>query len=121
MKMYCIYDRKAEFMNPPFVQENNALAIRQFQIMVNRQGHEDNVNILNMYASDFTLMYLGEFDPKTMKFIAAEPVTLLSTGNEVLTPPPILIQYSYSCRLPALSNCAILTLGKLCITPLKAC
>ena len=33
MKVYCIYDRKAELMNPPFVQPNNAMALRQFQIM----------------------------------------------------------------------------------------
>ena len=36
MKMYCIYDKKGELMNPPFTQANNAMAIRQFQMMINQ-------------------------------------------------------------------------------------
>jgi hypothetical protein len=41
MKLYCIYDRKGELMNPPFVQQNNAMALRQFQIMVNQPSTSD--------------------------------------------------------------------------------
>lgn len=116
MKMYCVYDKKAEVMNPPFTQDNNAFALRQFQIMVNRPGTDENINILNMYASDFALLYLGDFDQKSCKFTPADPVVTLSTGDELLTPPPILIKYKYGCYLPAFAYCDILTKGKLCIS-----
>jgi hypothetical protein len=65
MKLYCIYDRKGELMNPPFVQQNNAMAIRQFQIMVNQPSTPERSNIIHDYHEDFVLMYLGEFDDKT--------------------------------------------------------
>ena len=38
MNLYCIYDRKAELCNPPFTMPNNAMAIRNFQMQVNRPG-----------------------------------------------------------------------------------
>jgi hypothetical protein len=68
MKLYCIYDRKGELMNPPFVQQNNAMAIRQFQIMVNQPSTSERSNIIHDYHEDFVLMYLGEFDDNTHTF-----------------------------------------------------
>jgi hypothetical protein len=50
MKLYCIYDRKGELMNPPFVQQNNAMAIRQFQIMVNQPSTPERSNIIHERA-----------------------------------------------------------------------
>jgi hypothetical protein len=49
MKLYCIYDRKGELMNPPFVQQNNAMALRQFQIMVNQPSTSERSNIIHDY------------------------------------------------------------------------
>lgn len=88
MKIYCIYDRKAELMNPPFTQQNNAMAIRQFQIMVNQPSTPDRSNIIHDYHEDFVLMYLGEFNDKTCEFSPQNPTLLLSTATELLTPPP---------------------------------
>ena len=53
MKIYCIYDRKAELMNPPFVQPNNAMALRQFQIMVNQPSTPERTNVIHDYHEDF--------------------------------------------------------------------
>lgn len=87
MKVYCIYDRKAELMNPPFVQPNNAMALRQFQIMVNQASTPERTNVIHDYHEDFVLMYLGEFDDKTCTFSPQNPTLLLSTASELLTPP----------------------------------
>lgn len=85
MKIYCIYDRKAELMNPPFVQPNNAMALRQFQIMVNQVSTPERTNVIHDYHEDFVLMYLGEFDDKTCAFSPQNPTLLLSTASELLT------------------------------------
>lgn len=87
MKLYCIYDRKAELMNPPFVQPNNAMALRQFQIMVNQASTPERTNVIHDYHEDFVLMYLGEFDDKTCAFSPQNPTLLLSTASELLTTP----------------------------------
>ena len=108
MKLYCIYDRKGELMNPPFVQQNNAMAIRQFQIMVNQPSTPDRSNIIHDYHEDFVLMYLGEFDDKTCVFSPQNPTLLLSTATELLTPPPRLLKCNCNVRLPAFSLCGIL-------------
>lgn len=86
MKLYCIYDRKAELMNPPFVQPNNAMALRQFQIMVNQASTPERTNVIHDYHEDFCLMYLGEFDDKTCAFSPQKPTLVLSTASELLTP-----------------------------------
>lgn len=108
MKLYCIYDRKGELMNPPFVQQNNAMAIRQFQIMVNQPSTPERSNIIHDYHEDFVLMYLGEFDDKTCVFSPQNPTLLLSTATELLTPPPRLLKCSCKVRLPAFSFCGII-------------
>ena len=108
MKLYCIYDRKGELMNPPFVQQNNAMAIRQFQIMVNQPSTPERSNIIHDYHEDFVLMYLGEFNDKTCEFSPQNPTLLLSTATELLTPPPRLLKCNCSVRLPAFSFCDIL-------------
>ena len=88
MKLYCIYDRKGELMNPPFIQPNNAMAIRQFQIMVNQPSTPERSNIIHDYHEDFVLMYLGDFDDKTCVFSPQSPTLLLSTATELLTSSP---------------------------------
>lgn len=108
MRLYCIYDRKGELMNPPFIQQNNAMAIRQFQIMVNQPSTPDRSNIIHDYHEDFVLMYLGEFDDKTCLFSPQNPTLLLSTATELLTPPPRLLKCSYKVRLPAFRCCGII-------------
>ena len=87
MKLYCIYDRKAELMNPPFVQPNNAMALRQFQIMVNQASTPERTNVIHDYHEDFVLMYLGEFNDKTCAFSPQKPTLVLSTASELLTTP----------------------------------
>lgn len=108
MKLYCIYDRKGELMNPPFVQQNNAMAIRQFQIMVNQASTPERSNIIHDYHEDFVLMYLGDFDDKTCAFSPQNPTLLLSTATELLTPPRRVLKCDCKVRLPAFSFCGII-------------
>lgn len=123
MKMYCIYDRKGELMNPPFTQQNNAMAIRQFQMMVNQVGNTNQPNILHDYAEDFALMYLGEFDDKTCQFSPQNPTLLLSTAQELLTPPQRLLKYKYTFDgLPLFKSCDIIRHRQVVYhTTIKAC
>lgn len=86
MKIYAIYDKKGELMNPPFTQQNNAMAIRQFQTLVNQPSTAGQTNILHNYAGDFSLYYLGEFEEKSCKFTQEWPIVLLADADELLTP-----------------------------------
>ena len=87
MKLYCVYDRRAELANPPFSFPNNALAIRNFALQVNASNSPDRPNVLALYPDDFALYYIGEMDDKTCELITHSPSVLLSTAKELLTPP----------------------------------
>ena len=119
MKLYCIYDRKGELMNPPFTQQNNAMAIRQFQIMVNQPSTPERSNIIHDYHEDFVLMYLGEFDDKTCVFSPQNPTLLLSTATELLTPPWRVLKCNCNVRLPAFSFRGILHIRQVVIPHIK--
>ena len=57
MKVYAVYDSKAEAFNEPFYAAKDGLAIRIFTDHVNKPE-----SIWNKYPSDFTLFHVGEFD-----------------------------------------------------------
>ena len=77
MNLYCIYDRKAELCNPPFTVPNNAMAIRNFQMQVNRPGTPAQPNVLATYPDDFQLFFIGELDDKTGFISQDDHMTLL--------------------------------------------
>lgn len=60
--LYSIHDSKAEQYAPPFLARNNGEATRMFSQAVNNR---DDQNMLNKYAEDYTLVYIGEFNNET--------------------------------------------------------
>lgn len=54
MRLYSIYDSKAEQFSPPQVYHNDMLALRAFQGIVN-----DDKMLIKKYPEDFSLYYVG--------------------------------------------------------------
>lgn len=54
LRLYSIYDLKAEQFSPPQVYHNDMLALRGFESLVN-----DNKTLINSYPEDFSLYYVG--------------------------------------------------------------
>lgn len=57
LKIFSIRDSKGETYNTPFFQKTHGEAERTFRELAN-----DEKSIVNKYADDFDLYYLGEFD-----------------------------------------------------------
>ena len=55
MRLYSIYDSKAEQFSPPQVYHNDMLALRGFESIVN-----DDKMLIKKYPEDFSLYYVGD-------------------------------------------------------------
>jgi hypothetical protein len=60
IKVFTIYDEKAEAYLQPFFSDTHGLAIRSITDLVNDPNHN-----FCKYAADFTLFQIGTFDNKT--------------------------------------------------------
>lgn len=56
LKVYAIYDQKAEGYLQPFFLQSKGLAVRQFQNFI-----ADSNTPIHKYPQDFTLFELGEY------------------------------------------------------------
>lgn len=54
LRLYSIYDSKAEQFSPPQVHHNDMLALRAFESLVN-----DDKMLINTYPEDFSIYYIG--------------------------------------------------------------
>lgn len=54
LRLYSIYDSKAEQFSPPQVYHNDMIALRAFEGLVN-----DDQTLINNYPEDFSLHYVG--------------------------------------------------------------
>lgn len=57
MKIFTIFDSKAEAFLPPFTSRTNATAIRNFTAAANTEDHD-----FHTHAADYTLFQIGTFD-----------------------------------------------------------
>jgi len=57
LRVYSIYDEKAEEFSPPFFQPNDRLAQRMV-----KESARGNGNMLSAYPEDFKIYRIGEFD-----------------------------------------------------------
>lgn len=73
LKIYSVFDSKAEAFFPPFLLHNDSLAVRTFRDALNDDGHQFHKN-----PGDYTLFYFGEFDDSDGSF---EVVNARSLGN----------------------------------------
>lgn len=56
MRLYSVYDSKAEQFSPPQTYHNDMLALRGFEAIVN-----DDKMLIKKYPEDFSLYYVGNF------------------------------------------------------------
>ena len=79
--MFCIHDSKAEAFLNPFFLPMKAMAVREFQNMVNDPGHAFGRN-----PADYTLFMIGTWDGESGKVIETD-TTALGNGVEFLQNP----------------------------------
>ena len=63
MKVFSVYDSKAEAFLPPFFSPTTAVGVRVFEAAANDVEH-----VFRTFGADFTLFELGEFDERIAKF-----------------------------------------------------
>ncbi len=82
LKIYSVFDSKAEAFLQPFYQTTVGLAVRAFETAANEEGHQ-----FQKYAGDYTLFELGEFDQSSGHFtIHTAPVNLGTAITYLNTP-----------------------------------
>lgn len=82
LKVFSIYDSKAEAHLQPFFAPTRGMAIRSFQTAANSAGHD-----FNRFAADYTLFELGEFEPSSGNFNLHERHQNLGLAAEFITIP----------------------------------
>ncbi len=63
LKVFSVYDSKAEAFIQPFYSQTTGTAVRSFEQAVQDPTHE-----FRKFAGDYTLFELGEFDQSTGHF-----------------------------------------------------
>lgn len=63
LRLYSIYDSKAEQFSPPQVYHNDMLALRGFESIVN-----DDKMLIKKYPEDFTLYYVGNLSDSNGRY-----------------------------------------------------
>lgn len=77
LKVYTVYDSKAECYMQPFFMMNKGTALRAWQNTVNDQSTE-----FNRHPEDYTLFEIGEFDQEKGIVIPHEAKISLGTALE---------------------------------------
>lgn len=87
VKMFSVYDSKADFFSKPFFVQSKGEAIRSFTEAAN-----DKSSQIGKYPEDFGLFYIGEFNDSNAQFILAkipEPIGLALEFVREKYPPPV--------------------------------
>jgi len=72
MKIYTIYDSKAEAYLQPFFMQSNGAAIRAFTDLANDPQH-----VFGKHPEDYTLFDIGVYDESTAAIVSnATPISL---------------------------------------------
>jgi hypothetical protein len=77
MKIFSIYDSKAEAYNSPFYMQTQSLAIRAFTDEANNESSQ-----IGKHPADFTLFYMGEYDDHTASFNLEDTKISLGVASE---------------------------------------
>ena len=77
LKIFSIYDSKAEAYNSPFYMQTQSLAIRAFTDEANNESSQ-----IGKHPADFTLFYIGEYDDHTASFDLEKTKIALGTALE---------------------------------------
>jgi len=79
VKLYSIYDKKAQTYAPPFAYPYHGQAIRAFSDLV-----QDQRSSVNKHPGDYALFFLGEYDDNTGELISLQKPEHLSEAQEYL-------------------------------------
>lgn len=74
IRMFSVFDSKAQAFLQPFFSNNSATAIRSFEAAANDETHD-----FNRWAADYTLFEIGEFHSEKGEILPA--VSLINLGN----------------------------------------
>lgn len=76
VNLYCVRDRVAEESGPIFAAKNHAVAKRQYDAMLGKEG---------VQPLDYSLLFLGSYDPeKTIIFpVSVAEEVILTVNSEV--------------------------------------
>jgi len=80
MKMFTVYDSKAEAYMQPFFAKSTGEALRSFSDTCQDKNH-----IFAKHPGDFTLFELGTWDEQTSDFVIYESKKSLGTAIEYAT------------------------------------
>lgn len=69
--LFTVFDSAAGAYLDPFVAPSPEFAIREFKRAVNEEGHQ-----FNRFPSDYTLFYIGTFDPLSGNLNGQSPTSL---------------------------------------------
>lgn len=83
MKIFAVYDSKAEAYLQPFFARTDGVALRMFG-----QAAQDEQHDFSKHAADYTLFCLGEFDEYTGKIAPLD--ALYNLGNALSLRPEIM-------------------------------
>lgn len=75
IKIFSVYDSKAEAFLPPLFMQSVGVARRSFGAAINEVGSD-----FNKYPGDFTLFELGEFNDSTAEFVLHDAPISLGVG-----------------------------------------
>ena len=81
LRLYSIYDSKAEQFSPPQVYHNDMLALRAFEGIVN-----DDKMLMKKYPEDFSLYYVGNLSDSDGRYYVEncdEPRIPIMVGRAV--------------------------------------
>lgn len=79
LKVFTVYDSKAETYAQPFFSSTTGQAIRSFQDAVEQPDH-----IFNKHAADFTLFEIGVYDDATGALHSLEAKVNLGTALDYI-------------------------------------
>ncbi len=82
MKIFAIFDSKAEAYLNPFFNPTAGVALRSFAQAANDEQHD-----FNKFAGDYTLFELGSFDPQTGTISPLSAPHNLGTAHTLITNP----------------------------------
>lgn len=87
IKIFTIYDIKAQSYLPPFYMQSTGQAMRAFEDTVN-----DETTQFSKHPEDFVIFEVGSFDDQTCTFdLQKTPITLAKAIELIIKPEPSLV------------------------------
>ena len=77
LKIFSVFDEKAETFSPPMFLKHNGEALRSFQQVV-----EDNTSMISKFPSDYKLYALGTFDDVAGMFEGVKTPEFLANASD---------------------------------------